>query len=211
MIKAIIFDFDGVLVKSTSIKTNAFRKLFSKWQNKMEEGVNYHLNNMGISRYVKFKYFFENILKEPYSDEIGQQLGRQFSEIVVDEIKEAPFVNGGIEFLEKNQKKYMFFIASGTPQEELNKIIYSKGIGDFFKDIYGTPSTKSEIVNGILKRYKLERNQVVFVGDAESDKRAAEDTGIHFVLRSTPENKSINSDYKIGDLSTLEDILKEFA
>ena len=42
MIKAIIFDFDGVLVESTQIKTEAFRNLFSKWPDKVDEMVRYH-------------------------------------------------------------------------------------------------------------------------------------------------------------------------
>ena len=58
MIKAIIFDFDGVLIESAAIKTEAFREVFSKWQDKVDEIVTYHNKNMGISRFVKFKYFY---------------------------------------------------------------------------------------------------------------------------------------------------------
>ena len=61
MIKAIIFDFDGVLVESAEIKTEAFRQLFSSFPDKVHEIVEYHKRNMGISRYVKFRYFYENI------------------------------------------------------------------------------------------------------------------------------------------------------
>jgi phosphoglycolate phosphatase-like HAD superfamily hydrolase len=211
MIKAIIFDFDGVLVESAGIKTEAFRKLFSKKTDRVDEIVDYHLKNMGISRYIKFKYFYENILKEPYSEEIGEELGRQFSAIVLDEIKKAPFVNGTIDFLERNYQKYLLFIASGTPQDELVDIVTFKGINKYFKGIWGTLATKAAIVENVFKKYVLQRNQVVFVGDAESDRAAAHDTGIYFIIRITPENLvSVNpSKYRINDLTQLASKLEE--
>ena len=213
MIKTIIFDFDGVLVESTHIKTEAFRRLFSKWPNKINEIVSYHLRNMGISRYVKFKHFYENILKVPYSDEIGLELGKQFSDIVLDEINRASFIKGTKEFLEKNFQKYSFFIASGTPQLELDSIVSFKGLSKYFNGIFGAPATKTEIVGNILKRYNLSNNQVVFVGDAESDKKAAEKTGIHFILRITHENNLLvtSPKSKIQDLTQLKDKIEEMS
>lgn len=211
MIKAIVFDFDGVLVESVQIKTDAFRKLFSKWQDKVEEIVAYHIRNMGISRYVKFKYFYENILNEPYSEEIGMELGERFSEIVLNEIKIAPFVKGAEEFLSEKYQKYLLFIASGTPQEELNDIISCRGMSKFFKDIFGASATKKEIVGKILDKYNLERDEVVFVGDAESDIRAARDTGIRFILRLAPDNESLinYNGHRIYDLTQLENKIEE--
>lgn len=206
MIKAIIFDFDGVLVESANIKTEAFGEIFSKWPAKTEEGVAYHLKNMGISRYVKFRYFYENILGEPYSEEIGLELGKQFSAIVSDKIKKAPPVKGTIDFLKKWHKEYRLFIASGTPQEELQDIVSYKGIEKFFSFIFGSPATKFEIVTDILRTYPLSKEQVAFVGDAESDKKAAIDSGIHFILRMTAENQNlIGSKYNVEDLTQLED------
>jgi len=210
MIKVIIFDFDGVLVESAHIKTKAFRKLFSRWPDKADEGVAFHLKNMGISRFLKFKYFYENIIREPYSEEIGFKLGEEFSDIVLDEIKRAPFVRGAKTFLENYYSKYKFFIASGTPEEELREIVSYKGIDSFFADVLGSPLTKTEIVKNVLGRDSIKSNMVVFVGDAESDRKAAEDTGVHFVLRVTSENQAGKESckYKIGDLAQLQEKIR---
>ena len=67
MIKSIIFDFDGVILDSNKIKSNAFTKLF-KDKNKNQENldmiIRYHKDNMGISRNKKIKFYYENILKQ---------------------------------------------------------------------------------------------------------------------------------------------------
>ena len=60
---ALIFDFDGVILDSVSIKTEAFAELYLQYgkiiQNKV---VQYHLKHGGISRYNKIKYFHSEFL-----------------------------------------------------------------------------------------------------------------------------------------------------
>ena len=68
MFKAVIFDFDGVLVESVDVKTNAFKKLFEKEPEEVvEKIIEYHLKNGGISRFEKFRYYYRHFLKRPLS------------------------------------------------------------------------------------------------------------------------------------------------
>jgi len=208
MIKAIIFDFDGVLIESASIKTEAFREVFSRWPDKVDEFATYHIKNMGISRFVKFRYFYENILNEPYSEAIGAEMGRQFSDIVANKVKQAPFVSGAKDFVEMNFEKYFLFIASGTPEAELLDIILSKKINKYFRGIYGAPASKFEIIMKILEAYHLQRQEAVFVGDAESDQIAANAAGVCFVLRQSPaENTYVESIIRIPDITHLTKVI----
>ena len=209
MIKAIIFDFDGVLIESAAIKTEAFREIFSRWPDKIDEIISYHIKNMGISRFVKFRYFYENILNEPYSETIGAEMGRQFSEIVTNKIKQAPFVFGAKEFIEMNFEKYFCFIASGTPEADLWDIVSSKGVIKYFRGIYGTPASKLEIIMKILKAFHLQRQEAIFVGDAESDQIAANAAGLSFVLRQAPENACVESTIRIPDMSHLTNVIMD--
>lgn len=207
MIKAVIFDFDGVIVESAGIKTSAFKKLFEPdHPEKVDAIVDYHIRNMGISRFVKFRYIYENILKLPLTVMEEERLGRKFSDIVFEEIIKAPFVGGAREFVLKNQEKYMMFIVSGTPDEELRDILKRRKISYLFKEIHGTPASKPQIINGILKRHSLHKEEVVFIGDAESDIRASEETGIHFIARVTSDcsGNIQNCKWKICDLANLE-------
>ncbi len=57
MIKAIIFDFDGVILESASIKTDAFAEMVEAYPVEIgKKFVEFHLTHMGISRKVKFQY-----------------------------------------------------------------------------------------------------------------------------------------------------------
>lgn len=211
MIKAVIFDFDGVLVESAEIKTEAFGQLFSTYPDKIHEIIEYHKKNMGISRYVKFRYFYENILGMELSHDEEMRLGEKFSQIVLEKIIKAPFVDGALYFLDKYHKKIPLFIASGTPDDELKYIVEERGISLYFKEIHGTPRKKPEIVLDILKRYSLSATEIVFVGDAESDLKASRETGVRFIARISPGNNDLlDCPQKVEDFYDLEKFITLF-
>lgn len=211
MTEAIVFDFDGVLVESADIKTEAFRELFSCYGDRAGEIVTYHQLHMGISRYVKFRYFYENILGQELSHEREMELGERFSRIVLARILKAPFVAGTLDFLEAHYRKTPLFIASGTPDDELRYIASQRGISHYFKEIHGTPRTKPEILMDILARYSWRASDVVFVGDAESDLKAAAESGVRFVARISfsSDERLCAHPFKINTMDELEKAIKK--
>lgn len=188
MIKAIVFDFDGVILESAHIKTDAFRDVFSKWPEIVDQAVDYHLRNSGVTRYKKFEYVYNELLNQTYSDSIGQELSDEFSASCFEKIKAAPLVEGVCEFLRDNNQKFDMFVASASPDEELKQTIEVKQLSKYFKGVFGHPKLKKDTILDVLKKYQLEKSEVVFVGDGESDLKAARDTGIQFILRKTKEN-----------------------
>lgn len=222
MIKAIIFDFDGVLVESIDIKTNAFAKLFkTEGEDIVEKVVDYHLKNAGVSRFEKIKYIYQNMLKRDLSEKTFDDLCQRFSHLVVDEVVNAPYVKGAKEFLDRYSSKYMCFIASATPQDEIEEIIKRRHMMRYFKGVYGSPKKKGDIVREILDTYTLEYNAMsfnsvlshqsfVYIGDAMSDYEAAMVNNVAFVARITEDNgllfKGINCS-KTNDLQNLHNII----
>lgn len=210
MIKAIIFDFDGVILESADIKTEAFVELFSDYPEKIKEIVDYHLKNAGISRYVKFRYIYERILGQKLSREKEIELGERFSKITMQKILNAPFVAGAKEFLDENKYRYLFFIASGTPEEELYKIINARELLRYFEEMQGSPKRKINIINEIINKHKFARNEVVYVGDAQSDRIAADQAGIVFIERKDNlDSKLYSYPWKMRNLFSLRDILEK--
>ena len=210
MIKAIIFDFDGIILESAGIKTEAFKELFSDFPTKIKQIIDYHLLNAGISRYIKFKYIYENILGRELTKEKEAELAEQFSQITLQKVLNAPFVAGAREFLDKNQKRYQFFIASGTPEHELRNIIKLRQLKDYFKEVYGSPNEKRDIINEIMKKYHFSRDEVVYVGDSQSDRLAANKARIVFVERENNTYiKSKSRSWVVRDLLDLNKILEK--
>ncbi|MFH1395270.1 MAG: HAD hydrolase-like protein [Candidatus Omnitrophota bacterium] len=210
MIKAVIFDFDGVILESADIKTEAFAELFSAYPDKVKQIVEYHCINAGISRYVKFRHFYENIIGQPLSKEEELKLGDAFSEIVLKKVLEAPFVKGAVEFLTGPNCRYNLFIASGTPEEELHGILRKRNIDKCFKEAHGSPKTKPNVINDILNRYNLANKEAVYVGDAESDRKAAEETEVFFIERKADLENAVETNvngFVIRDLSDLRETL----
>lgn len=212
MINAIIFDFDGVILESADIKTMAFRELFAKrTSERIDDIVDYHMRHMGISRFVKFRYVYENILNLPYSDEEEKKLGEKFSDIVFKKVLNASFVPGALEFIQTYCNKIRLFIASGTPEDELLEILEKREIRRFFFEAYGAPREKPGIINEILHHHSYSKEEVVFVGDAESDMNAAEKTGLRFIARITDKSSERikNSSLRIFNLGELYLIIEK--
>ena len=181
--QAVFFDFDGVILDSVDIKTEAFAKMFSSFGPDVEaEVVAYHLANGGISRFEKFRYFYKNILKQEISRQDLYRLGDVFAELVLKEVLAAPFVAGTLETLNQiKEDKIPAYIVSGTPQEEIAYIVGKKGLSYFFNEIHGSPRQKDEIISQILAKNNFQCSHCLFIGDALSDYHAAQKTGVCFL------------------------------
>lgn len=179
----IILDFDGVILESVDIKTEAFRQLFSFSPEHVDEIVRFHIKNGGMSRFDKFRHIYTDILHEPLSDEKFQQLSDKFSDLVERAVKHAPFIMGVQKFLCSSSEKYTLYIVSATPEDELKRIVAEKGLSSQFTAVYGSPTKKVEHIRRILTQNTLSPKEVLFVGDALNDLSAARECGIRFIGR----------------------------
>ena len=60
-------------------------------------------------------------------------------------------------------------------------ILKNKKIDNYFKSIYGSPKSKTDHIRKIIKDQKLLKKNIIFIGDGESDLKAAFKTNIKFI------------------------------
>jgi len=210
MLKTIFFDFDGVILESAGIKTEAFRKLFSNYPKHVDEIVKYHEDNAGVSRYDKFDYIYGDILKEKLTEAKKSELGKQFSELVLKEIERCPFVIGTIEFLEAYSKKLNLFVASATPDEELKYLIKKRGLSGYFSGVYGAPAKKSEIILTVISNKRLNKEESIFIGDTMADYEHSVKAGVSFIGRVPDGENPFPPDIKtVRDLNEFSGVVEE--
>jgi len=184
-LKAIMVDFDGVVVESVGIKNLAFKELFFDFPDQLDDIISYHLSHNAIVRFEKFRHIYEHILKKEYTDQIADDLSRRFSDIVVSGVTQCPFVEGAMEFLEHFYRKIPVYLISVTPKDELIKILKIRKISEYFKGVYPADWKKIDAMKDILKKEGLSSDQAIYIGDAPEDRLAAQAANIPFVGRSS--------------------------
>ena len=181
--KIIVFDFDGVLVDSVEVKTEAFAELYMRHgQQVVEQVVQYHREHGGVSRFDKFRHFHTIFLGQTISKNQAQNLASQFSAIVMDKVVQAPSITGADDFLRYCQTQQLdCAVNSATPQDEIRLIVERRGLSKFFNYVLGSPATKSANLSKLIKLYQCSVDEMVFFGDADSDFHAAAEHGVEFV------------------------------
>jgi phosphoglycolate phosphatase-like HAD superfamily hydrolase len=183
-----VFDFDGVILESTNVKTEAFVEVFAEHREHAEAVRAHHLANLGISRFKKFAWIYRNLLGRELDEAESARLGERFSQIVFEKVCSAPFVPGARAAVEALAEAGVpMVVASGTPQDELDRIVDRRGLRPHFVEVHGSPREKRDVIAGVLDRYRCERDELLFVGDGTTDHDAASATGVRFLARETPE------------------------
>lgn len=209
--RAVVFDFDGVIVESVEVKSRAFVELFPERPDLHAAILEHHREHLGLSRYEKLRWILEQLLGETAGRERVEELAAGFSHRVLEATVSCPLVPGARDTLDALAAAGIpAFVVSGTPQEELCTIVERRGLTSRFAGVWGSPRRKPEILEDLLDRFGLEPTEVVMVGDGLSDWRAARETGMPFVWRETPEQRSRFTDVDVvavPDLHPLPDLL----
>jgi len=148
-------------------------------------------------------------LQRPLPEHRFEELCLRFSQLVMDEVVKVPYVKGSKEFLDDYYNVYQCFVATGTPQEEIDEIIKQREMIPYFKGVSGAPKKKDVIVREILDEYSLNPQEVIYVGDAMSDYHAACENSVRFIAR-IHDNESIFKEIecmKIRDLTDLSEVI----
>lgn len=182
MIKVIFWDFDGVILNSNEVRDNGFLEVLKDFpKEEVDKLLSFHRRNGGLSRYVKFRYFFEEIRKEPITDEEINTWALRFSEIMLSSLKDKSLlIAETVNFIKTNHQHYAMHIVSGSDQAELRALCKSLEIDHYFKSIHGSPTPKNDLVKSILEKHNYNPENGVLIGDSINDFEAAEVNNLYF-------------------------------
>lgn len=181
--ETIIFDCDGVLLDSNSLKTNAFYETAMRFGPEAAEVLKeYHLNNGGISRYDKFTWLLERVkCKEKNRHVVLQELLVLYSKIVFDGLLNCEIVSD-LHNLRKLTPKSSWMIVSGSDQEELRRVLSYRGVLKLFDaGVFGSPENKNNIVSRERQLLNI-LPRAIFFGDSRYDHEVACCSKIDFVF-----------------------------
>lgn len=181
-LKCLAFDCDGVLLDSVPVKTRAFARLAAPYGEEAKDRmVMYHTIHGGVSRYLKFEWFFKEILGRDITEAEKKDWADRFVEYALDEVRKCAIIPGVLDVLQTWQGKLSIYVCSGAPQPELEQVLGERKLAGYFNGIYGYPPIKSELLKEIIRSQpQLTPDETLMVGDAITDEDAALQAGCHF-------------------------------
>ena len=178
----VLFDCDGVLLNSNSIKTEAFYEIGLKYGEKVADIlVDYHKKNAGRSRFDKIKYLHETILSENSNKEEIRKDLIWFNELVEKKLLTCSVTAGMEKFIHTISKSCLCYVVSGGFQDELTRIFAKRGLSRYFNGVFGSPHTKEAIINKLLVNKKIDR-PTVYIGDSLYDYEVSKRFGMDFIF-----------------------------
>jgi len=172
-IRSIVFDFDGTLIDSNRLKYDAYFELFPDEDRHVRIIRDVLSESFEQTRYA----ILEEILRR-----LGvSKLAERYNDIVVAGAKTCPEKAGTEEALKKFAPMYRIYVNSTTPDASLKEIIRFRKWKGYFCGIFGYPHEKPETLLRIMALEKLRSDEVLVVGDGESDRKSAVENGCPFV------------------------------
>ena len=198
MIKAILFDMDGVILDSHDAWFYIYNKALDKF-----EGKSIDMKEFDDCAWAKD---FNEVCKKYFSVPV-LDVRKYYREIYGDfKAKSKPMVNAKKALKILKDKGIRLAVASNTQKVVIEQILKDKGLEKYFDFLLGGDSVKNgkpapDMVIKALGEFNLTKDEVVFVGDTIWDGMAASKAGVKFV------GFKIEGDKRIEDLKELVELI----
>lgn len=182
--QGLVFDCDGVILDSNSVRARAFYNAALPYGEKHAAALReYHILHGGVSRYVKFEILLRDMVGTPVTDTAMQALLLAFTTEARRGLMQCALAPGLRELREATPHA-RWMLVSGADQQELRDVFAARGIADWFDGgIFGSPADKDAILARELGSGNLQ-HPALFFGDSRYDHQAARRAGLDFIFLS---------------------------
>lgn len=212
--KTIVFDSDGVVLNSNQTKIDAYFETAKKLGGSDAQAqalVDYHIALGGISRYVKFEYYLQEVLHQKATEAAIQQYLDVFGNILDTTMMTCEVAPALFE-LKQASPEAAWILLSGGDQTELRTIYKRRNLAHLFNGgIFGSPDDKDIVLTREQKNGNLQI-PALFVGDSRYDHQAATRAGLDFIFLSAwtdvPNWQIYCAENNVRVLNHIADLLK---
>jgi len=205
MIKNIIFDWSGVVKDAVGAQLWKVNKIFEKYGVK-EISLEEFKENFKLPYMILYNMYLPDLKKE------DQDIF--YKELSLREDCPHSISFPGITDLIKRLKEegyYLAVVSSDLPETLLPEI-KEYNLENIFEDIINNTHDKTEAVNNLIIKNKLDKNNTYFIGDSNHEVEVAKSTGIKSIAVTwgfaTEKNLRLeNPDFVAHDVKELEEIL----
>lgn len=184
--ESIVFDCDGVLVDSNTIKSDAFEEtLEGEDEQAIQVFLNYHAQNGGVPRRVKFEWFYGVYLKRENHSTLVEEALNRFKVILKSRLAKAQLIPGVEDYLKMiNSSEKKCFVISAAADDELVWLLKEKSIYRYFDKVLGSGKSKQQHLSDLIDANLINAKSSLFFGDSQADYMAAKFYGLTFVFVS---------------------------
>ena len=179
MIRCVVFDFDGTLVDSNTIKRQAFLRIAAR--DGKEALMKDILEAEPGDRYAIFNKF-SAARGGADSQRRTEQLVQEYTRYCEEAIAVCPEMGGASVMLDELQREGLkLALNSATPTDALTAIVARRGWQNYFTYVLGSPASKAANLAYIVDALSLENKEVVMVGDRRADQSGASEFDCPFI------------------------------
>ena len=210
MIKLVLFDLDGTLLKSTEIIMEAFVITFKKYFKDITLDERTLTSFLG---HTLFETFGLHIKEDQSMDELVS-FYRQTSEALMKDVQAYPNATALMESLKS--KGVQIGVVTSKMNHVAREHLTLIGLNDYvthlvgYEDVINHKPDKEPIEKG-LSLYGITPDEAVYVGDHENDMVAAKAAGVISCAVSyshrLKEMLAVMPDYVVDDLLQIEDMI----
>jgi len=211
--RAIVFDFDGTLVDSNTIKVSCMHDTvagFPGGREALQKAL-----DLGGDRYRLFAVVARQL--DPRGDQAevnrrGYQLAMDYGRRCARAIAAAPERRGARSVLAASKRRGLkLYVNSATPRRDILGLLRTRGIAGHLNGTLGAPTSKTDNLRRLMKSERLSARQVVVVGDSMDDLTSARAVGAWFVAVTVEPRIRERVAYGIKDLNLLLPLLDRLA
>ena len=187
--KLIIFDLDGTLIDSVKDIMIANNKTLVKFGYKPVSLKNVkHIIGQGIRINIIKSLMMQDV--KVFKEEENEMYKYFFSFYKKNLYVKSKVYAGLNSFLKKlKEKNYKLAVCSNKLEELTKKVLKKTNLLKYFDYVAGGDTFKHKkphpsVLNNVIKKFKVDKKKVLFIGDSEHDYESAINSNIKFCLKT---------------------------